>query len=325
MNIQHDTVLVNRNRRAADLALRFKSLLILLCLCLIVSILNPRFLTMTNIMNVARQTSINAVIAMGMMFVILTGGIDLSVGSVLAFSSCIAGALIQSGCNYIVAMLASLAVGALIGLINGAVISRLSLAPFIVTLSSMSIFRGLTLVFTGGMPISGLGDDFSSVGAGYFLGIPNPVIIMIIVFLVILFVTNKTKYGRHVYALGGNEEAARLSGIRTSLVKMSVYAISGFLSALSGLIVAARLSSAQPDAGTSYEMDAIAAVVIGGVSMSIGGKGSVSGVIVGALIIGVINNALNLLNISPFWQQAVRGLVILFAVVLDRITSKKTA
>lgn len=303
--------------------IKFKSLLILLLLCVIVSILNSRFVTITNLMNIARQTSINAIIAMGMMFVILTGGIDLSVGSVLAFTSCLAGSLILNGISFWIAILVSLITGAVIGFLSGLVISKLKLAPFIVTLSSMSIFRGLTLVYSKGMPFSGLGEKFSSLGAGYLLGVPRPVIIMVVVYLVILVILNKTKYGKHIYALGGNEEAARLSGINVDRVKISVYMISGVLSALSGLIVAARLSSAQPDAGTGYEMDAIAAVVIGGVSMSVGGKGSVNGVIIGALIIGVINNALNLLNISPFYQQTVRGFVILFAVVLDSLTTKR--
>ena len=309
------------NKNIINTIIRFKSAFILLLLCICVSILTPKFLNWTNMMNIARQTTTNGIIAMGMACVILTGGIDLGVGSILAFATMITGILINAGVFGFGAGVLGVLVGGFIGVIDGILIAGVDLPPFIVTLASMSIFRGFTMLVSGGMPVT-LQNKINFFGAGYIGPIPFPVIILFVVFLILWFVLNKTKFGRHVYAVGGNAQAAKLSGINVVRTKIMVYAISGILSAIAGLIIAARLNSAQPDAGDGYEMDAIAAAVIGGCSMSQGGIGTMGGVIIGAFIIGVLNNALNLLNVSPFWQTSVKGFVILAAVIIDRLTTK---
>ncbi|RTQ92779.1 ribose ABC transporter permease [Lysinibacillus telephonicus] len=295
----------------------------LLLLIIIVSVLNPSFLSIANIFNVLRQVSISAIIAFGMTFVILTGGIDLSVGSTLALTGAIAASLLAGGLDPFLTMGIALILGLILGAINGVVITKGKVAPFIATLATMTIYRGLTLVFTEGRPISGLGDHYSFqlFGKGYFLGFPVPVVTMVIAFFILYFILQKTTFGRRVYAVGGNEEAAKLSGINTDRVKIAVYAITGFLAALSALILTSRLNSAQPTAGESYELDAIAAVVLGGTSLN-GGKGWIFGTLIGALIIGVLNNGMNLIGVSSFWQQVVKGIVILLAVLMDR---KKSA
>jgi ribose transport system permease protein len=302
-------------------ARRLQSVIGLLIFSIIISFMSDRFLTGSNIFNILRQTSINAIIAAGMTFVILTGGIDLSVGASFAFSGAVAAWLVASGQPAIVAVIAALIVGMLIGMANGFIISKGKLQPFIVTLATMTIFRGATLVFTQGKPISAgyekNAETFSAIGNGYTLGIPNPILIMLIVFGICFFLLKRTTIGRYVYAVGGNEEAAKLSGVNVSRVKLFAYGISGFLAATAGVIITARLSSAQPTAGTGYELDAIAAVVLGGTSLA-GGIGSVLGTIIGALIIGILNNALNLLNVSSYYQMLAKGLVILIAVLLDR-------
>ncbi|OAT72496.1 ribose ABC transporter permease [Parageobacillus thermoglucosidasius] len=289
-------------------------------LCIVLSILSDSFLTVNNWMNVLRQVSINALIAFGMTFVILTGGIDLSVGSVLALSSAITAGIMASGTNGFTAIIIGLLAGFLMGALNGVVITKGRVAPFIATLATMTMFRGLTLVYTDGRPITGFASDdilFQMMGRGYFLGIPVPVVFMIVVYVALYFVLKKTTFGRHTYAIGGNEEASRLSGIRVDRLKVWIYSLTGGLSALAGIILTSRLNSAQPTAGTAYELDAIAAVVLGGTSLS-GGRGWIFGTLVGALIIGVLNNGLNLLNVSSFYQQVIKGLVILLAVLLDR-------
>ncbi|BDG45670.1 ribose ABC transporter permease [Parageobacillus sp. KH3-4] len=289
-------------------------------LCIVLSILSDSFLTVNNWMNVLRQVSINALIAFGMTFVILTGGIDLSVGSVLALSSAITAGIMASGTNGFTAIIIGLLAGFLMGALNGVVITKGRVAPFIATLATMTMFRGLTLVYTDGRPITGFASDdilFQMMGRGYFLGIPVPVVFMIVVYVALYFVLKKTTFGRHTYAIGGNEEASRLSGIRVDRLKIWIYSLTGGLSALAGIILTSRLNSAQPTAGTAYELDAIAAVVLGGTSLS-GGRGWIFGTLVGALIIGVLNNGLNLLNVSSFYQQVIKGLVILLAVLLDR-------
>jgi ribose transport system permease protein len=289
-------------------------------LCIVLSILSDSFLTVNNWMNVLRQVSINALIAFGMTFVILTGGIDLSVGSVLALSSAITAGMMASGMNGFTAIIIGLLAGFLMGILNGIVITKGRVAPFIATLATMTMFRGLTLVYTDGRPITGFASDdilFQMMGRGYFLGIPVPVVFMIVVYVALYFILKKTTFGRHTYAIGGNEEASRLSGIRVDRLKIWIYSLTGGLSALAGIILTSRLNSAQPTAGTAYELDAIAAVVLGGTSLS-GGRGWIFGTLVGALIIGVLNNGLNLLNVSSFYQQVIKGLVILLAVLLDR-------
>lgn len=298
-------------------------LLGLILLVVIITILSPNFLTVNNLMNVLRQVSINALIAFGMTFVILTGGIDLSVGSILALTGAVTAGLLASGMDPILAMLIGLILGAVLGAINGIIISKGNVAPFIATLATMTIYRGLTLVYTEGRPISGLGDSvsFQMIGKGYFLGIPVPVVTMALAFGVLYFILKKTTFGRRVYAVGGNEEASRLSGIKVGRIKIYVYALTGALAALASLILTSRLNSAQPTAGNMFELDAIAAVVLGGTSLT-GGRGWIVGTLIGALIIGVLNNGLNLIGVSSFFQQVVKGAVILLAVLIDR---KKTA
>lgn len=301
--------------------IKYKSIIGLILFSVIISILNPRFLTMGNILNILRQTSINSIIAAGMTFVILTGGIDLSVGSILALTGAYAAGMIGYGIPPILAVILALIIGGAIGVINGLIISKGKVQPFIATLGIMTFARGATLVFTDGKPISmGYGENarlIAKLGTGYFLGIPIPIYVMAIVFALGYFVLKHTRLGRYIYALGGNEEATKLSGINIDRIKLYVYGISGMLSALAGIIVTTRLSSAQPTAGTGYELDAIAAVVLGGTSLA-GGVGSILGTIVGALIIGILNNALNLMNVSSYYQYLVKGLVILVAVLLDR-------
>lgn len=300
---------------------RYQSVIGLVIFSIIISLMNDRFLTFSNFMNILRQTSINSIIAAGMTFVILTGGIDLSVGSTLAYSGAIAAMLISKGFSPVVAVLAALALGAAIGMLNGAIIAKGKLQPFIVTLATMTIFRGATMVFTEGKPISAgyeaNAEMYSKIGNGYFFSIPIPIIIMVVVFAVGYYVLTQTSIGRHVYALGGNEEATKLSGISTDRIKLFVYGASGFFAALAGIIITARLSSAQPTAGQGYELDAIAAVVLGGTSLA-GGLGSIMGTVVGALIIGILNNALNLLDVSSYYQLLAKGVVILIAVLIDR-------
>ncbi|MFD0829370.1 ribose ABC transporter permease RbsC [Neobacillus cucumis] len=298
-------------------------LLGLIILIVIVSILNPSFLEPLNILNLLRQVAINALIAFGMTFVILTGGIDLSVGAILALSSSLTAGMIVSGLDPILAIIVGCILGGIMGMVNGLLITKGKMAPFIATLATMTAFRGLTLVYTKGNPITGLGDNylFQLFGRGYFLGIPVPAITMIVTFVLLYIVLHKTPFGRKTYAIGGNEKAALISGIKVPNVKLIIYGLSGLLAALAGAILTSRLNSAQPTAGTSYELDAIAAVVLGGTSLS-GGKGRIFGTLIGALIIGTLNNGLNLLGVSSFYQQVVKGIVIIIAVLLDR---KKSA
>ena len=292
----------------------------LIILMAVITIINSNFLTANNLLNLLLQVTSNALIAFGMTFVILTGGIDLSVGSILALSSALTAGLLGSGMPVTLAILISLILGCILGVMNGLLISYGKLAPFIVTLATMTIFRGATLVYTNGNPITkGLSDTFlfQFLGQGYIVGIPFPVIIMFIVFIVLYVLLHKTAFGKSVYAIGGNEKSAYISGVKLNKVKIIIYSISGIMASISGLIITSRLSSAQPTAGASYEMDAIAAVVLGGTSLS-GGKGRILGTLIGALIIGVLNNGLNIIGVSAFWQQVVKGVVILIAVLIDR-------
>lgn len=312
---------------------RFQSLIALFVLCVIISLLSDKFFTVTNGWNVMRQISVNICIATGMTLVILTAGIDLSVGSVLALCGAITASLLKNGIEIpsqnlyigftlLGGVLAGILVGSVLGLFNGWTITKFKVPPFVATLAVLTIARGLTMLWTKGFPISGLGDNFAFIGTGWFLGIPLPVWISGIIVLIAVFITKKTRFGRYIYAIGGNESAARLSGIKINKVKIAVYAIAGALAAIGGIIVTSRLDSAQPNAGITYELDAIAAVVIGGTSLS-GGKGSIWGTVLGAIIIGVLNNGLVLLDVSPFWQQVVKGLVILVAVIIDKANSKE--
>ncbi|MFH0065614.1 ABC transporter permease [Peribacillus sp. NPDC056705] len=298
---------------------KFGPLLALVLLFIVITVLNQSFMEPNNILNLLRQTSINALIAFGMTFIILTGGIDLSVGSILALSSALMAGMMVSGLDPILAILVGILLGAIMGVINGILVSKGKMAPFIVTLATMTIFRGLTLVYTDGKPITGIGDSemFQMLGRGYFLGLPVPAVVMVIAFLILWFLLHKTSFGRKTYAIGGNEKASRISGIKVDRVKVAIYGLAGTMAAIAGAILTSRLNSAQPTAGQSYEMDAIAAVVLGGTSLS-GGKGRLFGTLVGVLIIGTLNNGMNLLGVSSFYQQVVKGAVILIAVLLDR-------
>jgi ribose transport system permease protein len=311
---------------------KFQSLIALFILCLIISLLSDKFLTVANGWNVMRQISVNICISVGMTLVVLTAGIDLSVGSVLALCGAITAGLLKFGIEFpaqdlfigftlLGAVLAGMLTGTLLGTFNGWTITRFKVPPFVATLAVLTIARGLTMLYTKGFPISGLGTDFAYIGTGWLLGIPVPVWISGVIVLLAVILTNKTRLGRYIYAIGGNESAARLSGININKVKIIVYGLAGGLAAIGGIIVTSRLDSAQPNAGISYELDAIAAVVIGGTSLS-GGRGSILGTVQGAIIIGVLNNGLVLLNVSPFWQQVVKGLVILLAVIIDKANSK---
>ncbi|SFB12205.1 ribose transport system permease protein [Lentibacillus halodurans] len=291
----------------------------LILMVIFLGFMSDDFFTLDNIFNLLRQISVNALIAFGMTFVILTAGIDLSVGSLLALGSALTAGLLSGGMDPILAVLLGLLIGLGLGAINGLIITKGKVAPFIATLATMTIYRGATLVYTDGRPITGLSDSFTfeMIGRGYVFGIPFPVILMLGVFLILYFVLRKTVFGRQVYAIGGNEEASILSGIKADRVKIGVYALTGMLSVLGGVILTSRLNSAQPTAGEMFELDAIAAVVIGGTSL-MGGRGRITGTLIGALIIGVIDNGLNLMNVSSFYQQIVKGGVILLAVLLDR-------
>ncbi len=308
---------------------KFQSLLALLILCVVLSFMTDKFFTADNGLNVLRQVAVNVCIATGMTLVVLTAGIDLSVGSVLALCGALTAGLFKNGLSFpandlfvgftlLGAILGGLLLGSILGWFNGFTVTKFNVPPFVATLAMLTIARGLTMLYTKGHPISNLGTDFAFIGAGIVFGIPVPVWIAAMVVLIAVFITQKTKLGRYIYAIGGNEQAAKLSGINIKKVKLTVYAMAGAMAALGGVIVTARLDSAQPNAGISYELDAIAAVVIGGTSLS-GGKGSVWGTVMGAIIIGVLNNGLVLLNVSPFWQQVVKGGVILLAVVIDKM------
>ena len=312
--------MITKERTLTARLIEQKTLIALILMIIVVSLLNPYFFTTGNILNILRQTAVNAVIAVGMTMVILTAGIDLSVGSILALCGAISANLIASELPVVVAIGAALGAGAIVGAVTGVIIAKGKVQAFIATLVAMTLVRGLTLVYTDGRPIStgftDVADTFAIIGTGYLFGIPVPVWIMAITFIAAWYLLNHTRLGRYIYALGGNETATRLSGINVDRIKIAVYAISGFLSALAGLIITSRLSSAQPTAGYGYELDAIAAVVLGGTSL-MGGKGTIIGTLLGALIIGFLNNALNLLDVSSYYQMIAKALVILLAVLVD--------
>lgn len=320
--IQTDTVKTKKRNRK-DYMGKLGPLLALVVLVILVTVVNPGFISPNNLLNLLRQVSTNALIAFGMTFVIITGGIDLSVGSTLALSSALMAGAIASGLDPILAMVLSLFAGTAFGAVNGLLITKGKMAPFIATLATMTIYRGLTLVYTNGNPITGIGDSFifKFVGRGYLFGIPFPVVLMIISFILLYILLHKMTFGRKTFAIGGNEKAAFIAGIKNDRIKTGIYAVSGLMASLAGIIITSRLDSAQPTAGTSYEMDAIASVVLGGTSLS-GGRGRLVGTLIGALIIGTLNNGMNLLGISSFYQQVVKGIVIIIAVLLDRKNKK---
>lgn len=295
---------------------QFGLLFVILAIVIIMSIVSPVFLKPQNIINIIRQVSINGIIAVGMTCVILTGGIDLSVGSVVAITSVICGSFLAMGINWFVACISGVAISILFGLFNGYMISYVRFQPFIATLASMAIGRGIALAYSNGKPYPIKDTSFIAIGQGYFLGIPIPIILLVIVVAVGLITLKMTTFGRYIFAIGGNENAAKLSGVRTRRVKLTVYVISAICASIVGLILSARISSGQPTAGESYEMDAIAATAIGGTSMN-GGLGSLVGTIEGFILLGLMTNSMNLLNINSFYQQIAKGLLIVVAVFLD--------
>ncbi|MDD3699259.1 MAG: ABC transporter permease [Atribacterota bacterium] len=298
---------------------RIGILLAFIVVCILFGILTPVFFNPLNILNVIRQVSIIGVIAVGMTFVILLGGIDLSVGSVVAFTGIIAaGFQVKWGGSLFLSIVIPLLIGGGIGFLNGFISTKGGLHPFIVTLGTMSIFRGATLLVAKGRPISGMSRSFRFIGAGMIGPIPFPVILFLGSVIIAAIILRRTVFGRYIYAIGGNEEAALLSGIRVDRYKISAFTILGFLSALSGLILTSRLNSGELVAGEGYELDVIASVVIGGTSM-MGGEGGVYGTLIGALLIGVISNGLNLLGVQPYWQMIVRGSIIILAVLMDKM------
>lgn len=302
-----------------------KSLIALLILIAVVSSMSPNFFTVNNLFNILQQTSVNAIMAVGMTLVILTSGIDLSVGSLLALTGAVAASIVGLEVNALLAVFGALALGAAIGAGTGVIVAKGKVQAFIATLVMMLLLRGVTMVYTNGSPIntgfSDVADAFGWFGIGRPLGVPTPIWLMVIVFIAAWYMLHHTRLGRYIYALGGNEAATRLSGISVDKVKIIVYALCGLLSALAGIIEVARLSSAQPTAGTGYELDAIAAVVLGGTSLA-GGKGRIIGTLIGALILGFLNNGLNLLGVSSYYQMIVKAAVILLAVLVDNKSSK---
>ena len=296
----------------------------LLIMCVILSFTtNGVFYSQRNLVNVLRQVSSNACLAFGMTFAIITGGIDLSVGSILALSGTLsAGFIVNSGFSVQQAVIAAIVIGTCLGLFNGFVIAKTTIPPFIVTLAMMQIARGAAYIYSNGQPIRAMIPEYQVIGTGYLGPIPYPVIYMAVFLIICVVLLSKTRFGRHVYAVGGNDKAAIFSGVNVARTKMLVYTMSGFLAAFTGVVLCARMASGQPTAGQSFEMDAIAATVLGGTSMS-GGVGKSGSTMIGVLIIGVLNNGLNLLGLNSFWQQIAKGIVILLAVYVDMLKKRR--
>lgn len=294
------------------------ALIALILLVIVIGVISPEFRTIDNFMSLMRQSSINGFIAFGMTCVILTDAIDLSVGSVLALSTALCAAAIKGGMPVALAMLMALVIGTALGAVSGILVTKGRLQPFIATLITMTVYRGLTQIFMNGKPISGLGDSFllKFVGRGAVFGVPVPVILFIAVFILFTFLLGKTTFGRRIYATGSNATSAKLAGVNVNRTKLIAYAISGCMATLSGLILLSRMASTQPTLGSGYELDAIAAVALGGTSMS-GGRGRIWGTFVGVLIIAVLNNGLNILGVSSYYQDVIKGIVILIAVLSD--------
>lgn len=307
----------------SQLVQRFGAFTGLFLLCVFFSLTSPHFLTTNNLLTVALQTSVIAIVAIGQTFVIIKSGIDLSVGSVVAISGVVAADLMTKGTPVPIAVLVGIGVGAVCGLINGFLIAFGKIPPFIASLGMMGAARGAALVITDGIPVSGLPASFGALaGAQLFGMIPSSVVIMFIIAVIMGLILSKSHFGRNIYAIGSNEEAAYLSGIPIKKTKMWVYVVSGLMSGIAGIVLTSRLVSAQPTAGNMYELDAIAAVVIGGASL-MGGVGSILGTLIGAFVMGVLRNGLNLLNVSPFWQQIAIGGVVVLAVFIDNLRRRK--
>ncbi|MDT8859245.1 ABC transporter permease [Alkalihalobacillus sp. MEB130] len=309
-----------KNNQGKELAMnlfkKYGIFIILILLIVLMSILTPHFLSTANLVNIVRQMSIIGIIAIGVTPIIITKGIDLSSGSLIALVSVVVATFAQGDFPIIVPIVVALGVGLLVGLINGTMVAKGMLAPFIATLGMMTAARGAAMLYSDGRPIGGISESFTFIGQGIIFGIPVPVIIFAFVGLVTWVLLNKTKIGRYVYAIGGNEQAAVTAGINVSRIKLMVYAYAGLLGGIAGMILTSRIASGQPQAGLMFELDAIAAAVIGGTSL-FGGIGTVGGTIIGALIIGVMNNGLDLLGVSSYWQQIVKGAIIVSAVYID--------
>ncbi len=317
------------NRKIWLIARKYATMFILVIFLIAMAFLSDRFFTFKNLTNVGRQISLNAILALGMTLVIISGGIDLSVGGVCALGCCVCAKILNSTGSSLLAIAVVLLIGLAVGAFNGFVVSKTGIAPFIVTLSTVSIIRGITLVMTNASPMPISNAAFKFIGQGTLLGIPFPIYITLILAVITAFVMNKTVFGRYVYAIGGNERSAVVAGIQVKKVKISVYMVSGFLAAFTAIIYTSRLSSGVPSLGNGFEMDAITAAVIGGASLA-GGQGHIWGTMIGAVIIGILNNALNLLNINSYFQDIVKGVVVLLAVLFDffiqsRIVSKDRA
>ncbi|MEM1484031.1 ABC transporter permease [Oscillospiraceae bacterium PP1C4] len=294
-------------------------LIALMIICIALSFLSDVFITQKNILNVLRQMSTNLYLACGMTMVIILGGIDLSVGSIIAWSGVVTvGLIANNGMPIVVAVIAGIMIGVMVGAFNGIVIAKTTIPPFIVTLATMNIARGSSYIYTGGQPIRVMSDEFNFIGSGYIGEIPTPVIYLVIIVFISFLIMNKSKFGRHIYAVGGNAQAAKFSGINTGRVKFLVHTFSGLMAGITGVVLASRMFSGQPTSGEGAEMDAIAAVVLGGTSMS-GGSGKIGGTVIGGFVIAVLNNGLNLMNVNSFWQYVVKGAVILIAVYVDYI------
>jgi inositol transport system permease protein len=307
--------------------------LIFAVMVLVASMLSPAFVSSTNLINIVRQMSIVGLIALGVTGIIVSAGIDLSSGSIVGLTAVVAASMAQmpdySAAFYpglhlplIAPVLAACAVGALVGLINGSLVAKARIPPFIATLGTFTAIRGAANLYTGGRPISNLTDDYNFIGQGDIFGLPVPIVILVVMAVVTHILYAHTKFGKYIYAIGGNEQAARVSGINASRYKMLIYVYAGFLAGLAGLVVSSRIGSGQPGLGVGYELDAIAAAVIGGTSLSAGGIGTVAGTIVGALIIGVLNNTLDLMNVSAYWQQIIKGCIIVGAVIIDQLKNR---
>ncbi|KAA8764490.1 ABC transporter permease [Burkholderia pseudomallei] len=304
-------------RAALRRSTTFYPLVGLVAVCVAMVFASDSFLSAANLENVLRQVSINAIIGVGMTCVILTGGIDLSVGSVMALSGTLAAGLLVAGANGAAALAAGIGVGVALGAANGLFVAFAGMPPIIVTLATMGIARGLALIYTGGYPIDGLPDWVRFFGSGKVLGVQMPVLTMLAVYALAWLMLERMPFGRYVYAIGGNEHATRLSGVRVSRVKLAVYTFAGLTSALAALVLTGRLMSGQPNAGGGFELDAIAAVVMGGTSIA-GGRGSIVGTLVGALLLGVLNNGLNMIGVNPYVQNVIKGAIILLAIYIGR-------
>lgn len=295
---------------------------VIVAIVIIMSFASPVFLTSKNIINIIRQISINGIIAVGMTFVILTGGIDLSVGAVVAITSVIVGYFLEKGFFWLTACLIAIVVAVLFGMFNGFMVSYIGFQPFIATLATVTMGGGIALAFSDGKPFSIKNAEFLKIGQGYVGAIPTPIILLFVVVIIGIVILKTTTFGRYVFAIGGNKNAAKLSGVRTRRIELMVYVISSICAAIAGLILSARISSGQPTAGDGYELDAIAATAIGGTSMS-GGVGSLTGTVFGFVILGLMTNSMNLLNINSFYQMIAKGVLISLAVFLDMASKNR--